>query len=212
MVESYLSVLGEMENETIIERSRFICKIRRVESEEEAKAFIEEVKKEHSTATHNCYAYVASEDGNIMKFSDDGEPQGTAGMPMLDVLRNRKIMMTACVVTRYFGGIKLGAGGLVRAYSGAVSACLNEAKIVSNELSSELKIEVSYELYPIFLKYIAGKKLKTLNADFGGNVAITCVLPRVLEKSFVDGLKDFLLGKVKIEKREEYFYFYGSDK
>ena len=212
MVESYLSVLGEMENETIIERSRFICKIRRVESEEEAKAFIEEVRKEHSTATHNCYAYVASEDGNIMKFSDDGEPQGTAGMPMLDVLRNRKIMMTACVVTRYFGGIKLGAGGLVRAYSGAVSACLNEAKIVSNELSSELKIEVSYELYPIFLKYIAGKKMKTLNSDFGGNVAITCVLPRVLEKSFVDGLKDFLLGKVKIEKREEYFYFYGSDK
>jgi len=212
MVESYLSVLGEMENETVIERSRFICKIRRVESEEDAKAFVEEVRKEHSTATHNCYAYVASEDGNIMKFSDDGEPQGTAGMPMLDVLRNRKIMMTACVVTRYFGGIKLGAGGLVRAYSGAVSACLNEAKIVSNELSSELKIEVSYELYPIFLKYIAGKKMKTLNSDFGGNVVITCVLPRVLENSFVDGLKDFLLGKVKIEKKEEYFYFYGSDK
>ena len=212
MVESYLSVLGEMENETVIERSRFICKIRRVESEEDAKAFIEEVRKEHSTATHNCYAYVASEDGNIMKFSDDGEPQGTAGMPMLDVLRNRKIMMTACVVTRYFGGIKLGAGGLVRAYSGAVSACLNEAKIVSNELSSELKIEVSYELYPIFLKYIAGKKMKTLNSDFGGNVVITCVLPRVLEKSFTEGLTDYLLGRACIEKTGEYFYSYGGDK
>ena len=212
MVESYLSVLGEMENETIIERSRFICKIRQVGNEDEAKAFVEEVRKQHSTATHNCYAYVASEDGNIMKFSDDGEPQGTAGMPMLDVLRNRKIMTTAAVVTRYFGGIKLGAGGLVRAYSGAVSACLNQAQIVSNELSSQLKIEVSYELYPIFLKYIAGKKMKTLDSDFAGNVALTCVLPRVLEDSFTEGLKDFLLGKVKIEKQGEYFYFYGGNK
>ena len=110
MVECYLSVSGEYENETVIERSRFICKVKRISGEDEAKAFVEEVRKTHSTATHNCYAYVASEDGNIMKFSDDGEPQGTAGMPILEVLRNRGIMMTAVVVTRYFGGIKLGAG------------------------------------------------------------------------------------------------------
>ena len=115
MVESYLSILGEMENETIIERSRFICKIRRVESEEEAKAFIEEVRKAHSTATHNCYAYVASEDGNIMKFSDDGEPHSTAGKPMLDIIEGEKIFDVCVVVTRYFGGVLLGTGGLVRA-------------------------------------------------------------------------------------------------
>lgn len=210
MVENYLSVFGETVNETVIERSRFICKVRRVESEEDARAFIEEVRREHSTATHNCYAYVASEDGNIMKFSDDGEPQGTAGMPMLEVLRNRRLMMTAAVVTRYFGGVKLGAGGLVRAYSGAVAACLNSAKIVSNELSSELKIKMSYELYSIFLKYIAGKKLCTLNSQFDRDVEITCVLPRVLEKSFTEGLTDFLLGRVSVEKCGEYFYSYGG--
>lgn len=208
MVESYLSVFGEVENEIVIERSRFITRARRIESEDEARAFIEEVRKEHSTATHNCYAYVASEDGNIMKFSDDGEPQGTAGMPMLDVLRNRKLMMTVVVVTRYFGGIKLGAGGLVRAYSGSVSECLNKATIVSNELSSELKIKVSYENYSIFLKFISSKKLKTINTDFGNLVEITCVLPRILKNDFVSGLKDYLLGRVEIEDGEEYFYRY----
>ena len=208
MVESYLSVSGETENETVIERSRFICRVKRVVSEDDARAFIEEVRKKHSTATHNCYAYVASEDGNLMKFSDDGEPQGTAGMPMLEVLRNRKIMMTAAVVTRYFGGVKLGAGGLVRAYSGCVASCLNEAAIVSNELSAELTVLLSYELYPAFLKFIAGKKLKVVNSDFGGSVAITCVLPRVLEDSFVLELNDFMLGRAEIRRTGEYFYCY----
>ena len=143
-----------------------------------------------------------------MKFSDDGEPQGTAGMPMLDVLRNKKIMMTVAVVTRYFGGVKLGAGGLVRAYSGCVAELLNNTEIVSNELSVEASIEVSYDLYPLFLKYSANKKVKVLSQDFSGNVSITCVLPRVFEKEFFDGLTDFLLGKIKIEKNKEYFYCY----
>ena len=93
MIENYLSVSGETVNETVIERSRFICKIRRVANEDEARAFIEEVRKEHSTATHNCYAYVASEDGNIMKFSDDGEPQGTAGMPILEVNKAKTVII-----------------------------------------------------------------------------------------------------------------------
>ena len=208
MVESYLSVGGESISETIIERSKFITRITRVSGEDEAREFIERVRKTHSDATHNCYAYVASEDGNVIKFSDDGEPQGTAGMPMLDVLRNRKIMMTAAVVTRYFGGVKLGAGGLVRAHSGCVAELLNKSEIVSNELSSEIEAEVSYDLYPLFLKYIVGKKVKVLSSDFSENVSIICVLPRLYEKEFCDGLKDYLLGKVKIEKNKEYFFSY----
>ncbi len=208
MVENYLSVNGEVKNETIIERSRFICRVKRIESETDARDFIEEIRKKHSDATHNCYAYVASEDGNLMKFSDDGEPQGTAGMPMLEVLRNRKIMMTAVVVTRYFGGIKLGAGGLVRAYSGCVADCLNNAEIVSNELSAELSVTVSYDSYPLFLKYISEKKIKVINSVFDNNVEITCVLPRVFEKNFTEGLVDFLLGRVNVKKNKEYFYKY----
>ncbi len=208
MVESYLSVLGEFENEVVIERSRFICKVKRVEGESEAKAFIDEVRKAHSDATHNCYAYVASEDGNLCKFSDDGEPQGTAGMPMLDVLKNKKLCMTAAVVTRYFGGIKLGAGGLVRAYSGCVASCLNGAEVVSNELSTELNVELNYDIYPAFLKFVAGKKVKILNSDFGGNVRITCVLPRVLLDGFVADMRDALLGKLDCKPMGEYFYHY----
>ena len=208
MVESYLSVLGENENETVIERSRFICRLKRVEGEDDARAFIGSVRKAHSQATHNCYAYVASEDGNICKFSDDGEPQGTAGMPMLEVLKNRGITMTAAVVTRYFGGVKLGAGGLVRAYSGSVAECLNRAQIVSNELSSELKVTLSYEEYPVFLKFIADKKLKVLSSDFSGNISITCVLPRISQNPFTAELNDFLLGKLVFEKTGEYFFRY----
>lgn len=208
MVESFLSVNGENISETVIEHSKFITRVKRISGEDEAREFIESVRKKHSDATHNCYAYVASEDGNLMKFSDDGEPQGTAGMPMLDVLRNKKIMMTVAVVTRYFGGVKLGAGGLVRAYSGCVAELLNNTEIVSNELSVEASIEVSYDLYPLFLKYSANKKVKVLSQDFSGNVSITCVLPRVFEKEFFDGLIDFLLGKIKIEKDKEYFYCY----
>ncbi len=208
MVESFLSVNGENISETVIERSKFITRVKRISGEDEAREFIESVRKKHSDATHNCYAYVASEDGNLMKFSDDGEPQGTAGMPMLDVLRNKKIMMTVAVVTRYFGGVKLGAGGLVRAYSGCVAELLNNTEIVSNELSVEASIEVSYDLYPLFLKYSANKKVKVLSQGFSGNVSITCVLPRVFEKEFFDGLTDFLLGKIKIEKNKEYFYCY----
>lgn len=208
MVNSYLSIQGEAVNEIVIERSRFITRAKRVTGEDDARAFIEAVRKEHSTATHNCYAYVASEDGNIMKFSDDGEPQGTAGLPMLDVLKNRKLMMTAVVVTRYFGGVKLGAGGLVRAYSSSVSACLDRAEIVSNELSVELKITVSYDLYPVFLKFIADKKLRTVNSEFDREVAITCVLPLVLKDSFTAALNDYLLGRVNVVETGEYFYCY----
>ena len=96
-----------------------------VESEEEVRAFLARVRTEFPDATHHCYAFVADTLGNLMRFSDDGEPQGTAGMPILDALRGKKLYQTAVVVTRYFGGVKLGAGGLVRAYSGAASECLD---------------------------------------------------------------------------------------
>ena len=189
-------------------KSRFIGYASTCETEEEALAFLRQIREKHKDATHNCYAYVASEDGNLCKFSDDGEPQGTAGMPMLDVLKNRKLAMTAAVVTRYFGGIKLGAGGLVRAYSGSVADCLNSADIVSNELSEEIKITLFYEEYSVFIKYAADKKVKVLNTDFAGNITITCVLPKIFSKTFTDGLNDMLLGRLEYEKTGEYFFRY----
>ena len=122
----YLSVSGEVVTVKIIEKSRFITTSRHVEGEEQAKAFIEETSAKYSDATHNCYAYICDKYGNFLRFSDNGEPQGTAGMPMLEVIKNKKLFETAVVVTRYFGGIKLGAGGLVRAYSGCVAENLDK--------------------------------------------------------------------------------------
>ena len=114
-------------------RSKFICSIKPVLDEVDAKKFIDTIKKKHSLATHNCYAYIADDKGLIQKFSDDGEPQGTAGLPMLEVLKNKRMFKTVAVVTRYFGGIKLGTGGLTKAYGNSVVECLNTSKILQME-------------------------------------------------------------------------------
>ena len=152
-INGYIRVKNSIEKEITIEKSRFICYTKMVETEEDAKVFVDGIRKKHPFATHNCYAYVV-ERGNIARFSDDGEPQGTAGIPMLEVLKNRNLKDTAVVVTRYFGGIKLGAGGLVRAYSSCTSAGLDEADVEENILSDLLKIKFGYDKYSLFLKFI----------------------------------------------------------
>src|SRR5699024_9992781 len=114
---SYLTVKREGSDEVIIQISRFIGYVSRVETEKEAIDFIQEIKKKQHDATYNCSAYIIGEQDEIQKANDDGEPSGTAGIPMLEVLKQKKLKDTAVVVTRYFGGIKLGAGGLIRAYS-----------------------------------------------------------------------------------------------
>lgn len=120
--------------EIIIEKSRFICSLKKVESEEDAQEFIRTIKKKYWDATHNCSAYII--DSLAQRSSDDGEPSGTAGIPMLEVLRKNDLVGTACVVTRYFGGVKLGAGGLVRAYSGSVAGALKECGLAQKILMS----------------------------------------------------------------------------
>ncbi len=120
-----LTIAKDVRTELVISKSRFICSLKKVKTEEEAQEFIKAVKKEFWDATHNCSAYVIDE--QHQRSSDDGEPSGTAGIPMLGVLRKQELNQVAAVVTRYFGGIKLGAGGLVRAYAGSVSQALEEA-------------------------------------------------------------------------------------
>ena len=120
-----LTIAKDIRTEQVISKSRFICSLKKVKTEEEAQEFIKAVKKEFWDATHNCSAYIIDE--QHQRSSDDGEPSGTAGMPMLGVLRKQELQQVAAVVTRYFGGIKLGAGGLVRAYSGAVAYTVDAA-------------------------------------------------------------------------------------
>ncbi|MDM5210227.1 YigZ family protein [Peribacillus sp. NJ4] len=144
MLTQYLTVAGRGEHEIIIEKSRFISHIARVETEEAAQAFIQEIKKKHKDATHNCSAYMIGEQNQIQKALDDGEPSGTAGVPILEVLKKKELKDTAVVVTRYFGGIKLGAGGLIRAYSKATSEGINTTGVVIRKLMRVISTTVDY--------------------------------------------------------------------
>ncbi|CAH0155820.1 MULTISPECIES: YigZ family protein [Peribacillus] len=144
MLTQYLTVAGRGEHEIVIEKSRFISHIARVETEDAAQAFIQEIKKKHKDATHNCSAYMIGEQNQIQKALDDGEPSGTAGVPILEVLKKKDLKDTAVVVTRYFGGIKLGAGGLIRAYSKATSEGINSTGMVIRKLMRVISTTVDY--------------------------------------------------------------------
>ncbi|GAE26501.1 protein co-occurring with transport systems [Halalkalibacter wakoensis JCM 9140] len=144
VLSTYQTVKGKGEHEIIIQKSRFIAFFDRVETEEAAQAFIEKIKKDHWNANHNCSAYLIGERDEIQKANDDGEPSGTAGVPMLEVLKKRGLKDTVVVVTRYFGGIKLGAGGLIRAYGGAVSEGLNAIGVVQRSLVQVVHTAVDY--------------------------------------------------------------------
>ncbi|MEU3187691.1 YigZ family protein [Streptomyces sp. NPDC006923] len=125
MQEQYQTIARAGVHETEVNRSRFLCALAPAASEQEAQEFVARVRKEHPTATHNCFAYVVGADASVQKASDDGEPGGTAGVPMLQMLMRREVRYVAAVVTRYYGGVKLGAGGLIRAYGGAVGEALD---------------------------------------------------------------------------------------
>ncbi|MEW4328542.1 YigZ family protein [Rossellomorea marisflavi] len=144
MLHKYYTVKGPGENEIVIERSRFIAHVARVETEEDAQAFIADIKKQHWNANHNCSAYMIGENNLIQKANDDGEPSGTAGVPMLEVLKKRDLKDTVVVVTRYFGGIKLGAGGLIRAYGKSTSEGLNATGVVERKLMRIMKTKIDY--------------------------------------------------------------------
>ncbi|MGN9794632.1 YigZ family protein [Streptomyces sp. NPDC054847] len=133
MQEQYRTVAREGVHETEINRSRFICALAPAATEEEAQAFVARIRREHPTATHNCFAYVVGADAAVQKASDDGEPGGTAGVPMLQMLMRREIRYVAAVVTRYYGGVKLGAGGLIRAYGGVVGEALDALGTVTRK-------------------------------------------------------------------------------
>ncbi|MBQ8940245.1 MAG: YigZ family protein [Firmicutes bacterium] len=146
MIESYFTVAGEGEAEIVEKKSRFIAHVIPVTEEKEAIEHIEKIKKQYWDARHNCYAFVLGLDGRIQRYSDDGEPGGTAGMPMLEVLIGEQVKNVLVVVTRYFGGTLLGTGGLVRAYSKSTKEGLLAAGIVERILYSRINVTVSYDL------------------------------------------------------------------
>lgn len=154
---NYKTVAQEAAAETVIEKSRFIGYVKPVKTEEEAQAFIAQIKKKHWDATHNVPVYVLGPDYHAQKFSDDGEPQGTAGLPVLSMLKNEGITDVVVVMTRYFGGIKLGTGGLVRAYTQCAQQGLEAAGILEMILHRQVDVTVDYTLLGKVQNYLAGR-------------------------------------------------------
>ncbi len=166
---SYRTVAGRAQAEIVIRKSRFIAHVAPVASEEAAWTFINEIRAAHAQATHNCFAFTA---GNVQRMSDDGEPSGTAGRPIFEVLEKQGLSDTAIVVTRYFGGILLGAGGLVRAYSQAAAAGVEAAGVAEALPAVDLRIQVDYALLGKVQYLLQQQGALTLNTDYGQEVVI----------------------------------------
>lgn len=207
-MDFYLSATGETTHEIVIQRSRFICTLKRIDGFDDALSFVKSVKKKYSDATHNCYAFISNAAGTEQRFSDDGEPQGTAGQPMLEVLKKKGIFMTAVVVTRYFGGVKLGAGGLVSAYTRAVAETVENAKIVKNVVGVSLEIKCGYEMYNALLQALKDKVFATLSTDFADNVKMTIAVPKEDADNIEKDITCALLGQVSVVKGATAYYVF----
>ena len=205
MEKSVRTVYAEHESEKVIERSRFLTYCAHVESEEQARAFIAQIRSKHTLATHVCYAFIADKTGNLQRFSDDGEPQGTAGVPILEVLKNKKLFETAVAVVRYFGGIKLGAGGLVRAYSSSAAECLDTADIRLLQMCAEYEIIAPYTGVDGVQKYISTHTCSLLSTDYTDVVRFLVAVKTSEEHTFVQGLVDYMQGRVQVKRGKEYF-------
>ena len=194
------------EGEIVEKKSRFIATVKKVESESEAVAFIEEMKKKYWDARHNCSAFVIGRRAELTRCSDDGEPSGTAGRPMLEALLGEGVRNVAVVVTRYFGGTLLGTGGLVRAYTQAVKEGLAASTIGIERAGYEILIETDYNGVGK-LQYLMGQRgIEPVNSEYGADVKFTLIIPveksAELEKAMVEATN----GKVKWTKRKELYF------
>lgn len=193
-----LQLDGRVQEE--IKKSRFICHAKRVSSEEEARNFIAAIKKEHYKATHNCSAFIIGEKSEIKRTSDDGEPSGTAGVPMLSVLENHEVTNICVVVTRYFGGIKLGAGGLIRAYAGSVALAIKELGLVEIKEQAGLEIQLSYSQYQEFANFTKEHGLVEQGTAFTDQVTTSLYTDKKAKEDLELALVDFFHGKVGIRE------------
>ena len=200
----YITVKSPAESSYIEKRSEFIGHISPAETNEDAINFINHIKENNRKARHNVYAYILR-DGNISRYSDDGEPQGTAGIPVLEVLRKNNLTDVCCVVTRYFGGIILGGGGLVRAYSHSTALAIEAAEVLKMYKCSELILSLSYDLYGKITYIFSDYEIKQINSDFSDGVKITARVKSELEKPFCNKLTDITFGKIKINKTAEIY-------
>lgn len=205
-VEEYRVLLEGGEGEIVEKKSRFIATIRKCETEEEAVAFIDEIKKKYWDARHNCSAFVIGSRGELTRCSDDGEPSGTAGRPMLEVLLGEGIRNIAVVVTRYFGGTLLGTGGLVRAYTQAVKEGLLSCTIGRMRRGCDLEIGTDYNGVGKILYLLGQRGLEPISSNYTDAVTLVVRIPAELQAAFEKEVVEATCGKAKIEKLDELYY------
>ncbi len=205
-VSSYRVLLSGGEGEYVEKKSRFIATVRKCETEEEALAFIEEMKKKYWDARHNCSAFVIGSLGELARFSDDGEPGGTAGRPMLEVLMGEEIRNVAVVVTRYFGGVLLGTGGLVRAYTQAVKEGLKNCVVGRMLFGYEIEMTTDYNGVGKLLYLLRNAGLSPLSADYTDKVVLKVLVPAGEAEGLKKDMQEATGGKVRFETLRELYF------
>jgi uncharacterized YigZ family protein len=202
MLPRYVTVKKAGEHEIIIQKSRFITHVKRTETELEAQEFIQTLKKKYWDATHNCSAYLIGEHDQIQKANDDGEPSGTAGVPILEVLKKRKLKDTVVVVTRYFGGIKLGAGGLIRAYGKATSEGLDAVGIVERKLMQVFHVKIEYTWLGKIENELRSSIYILKNIQYLERVEIEVFVEEEKQQAFTEWMIELTNGQAEITKGE----------
>ncbi|MEW8970532.1 MAG: YigZ family protein [Mesobacillus sp.] len=202
MLQSYFTVKGHGIHEIEIQRSRFIAYIARAETEEQAQQFIMDIKKKNWNATHNCSAYLIGENDQIQKANDDGEPSGTAGVPILEVLKKKHLKDTVVVVTRYFGGIKLGAGGLIRAYGKATSEGLAATGIVERKLMQIMNTTIDYTLLGKVENELRSSVYQIKDIHYLDKVTLETYVAEAKKSEFSEWMVELSNGQAEIQAGE----------
>lgn len=202
-MKTYRYADGEYEIKTEIKRSVFIASVKGEVDAQGAEDFVRAIRKKYPDATHNCYAYISDELGNVTRFSDDGEPSGTAGQPILDVLRKQNLVKTAIVVTRYFGGIKLGAGGLVGAYSQTAASGVAVAKISTKTECERVDVFADYSVFATLEKHLRKANVVLDDIAYGDGVECRVFVPCDDVDAFCDMVCETSAGKAKVVRSNE---------
>ncbi|RAI80459.1 YigZ family protein [Macrococcoides goetzii] len=202
-MQNYITIKKEIENEEIINKSRFITYLYKIENEDEAKEKIAEIKKKHKDANHNCSAYTIGDQHQIQKASDDGEPSGTAGVPMLEALKKNDVHNTLAIVTRYFGGVKLGTGGLIRAYQGGVVEGIKVAEKVIIKNALKYQVILSYENTGKFEHLIASEPFVILNTIYTDKVTYVVQITAEDKEQFEQFIVETTQGSAQYSVEEE---------
>ena len=207
--EDFVLLTKGAEAQLVEKKSRFIATVRPVESEEEAAAFIEEMKKKYYDARHNCSAFVIGSNAQLTRSSDDGEPSGTAGRPMLEVLLGSGIRNVAAVVTRYFGGTLLGTGGLVRAYSGVLKQALEQCETARQHYGVRIKIKADYNSVGKIQYLVASRNIHAQDSVYAADVEITLIVPIEEYGRLCKEIVEATSARAEIEEVERLYYTGG---